>query len=89
MASLTGDLEAARKRNDDIAAVLAAAQAAQIELAAANETLRAERDAALETDRAAATSVAGRVAALEAERTQLITERDTLKQVGAGAGWAW
>lgn len=81
VASLTGELEAMRKRSDDVTGVLAAAQAAQAELAAANESLRAERDAALEADRNAAAQAAARLQTLESEREGLIAERDAAKQV--------
>ena len=82
VATLTGEAEAARKRSDDMAAVLAAAQTAQTELTAANAALRAEQDAATAADRHAAADAAARVQQLEAEREGLITERDVAQQVG-------
>ena len=80
VASLTGELEAARKRSDDVGAVLAAAHAAQQELTAANESLRAERDAALAADKAAASDAAARVQQLEQERQELQSAVDAVKE---------
>lgn len=81
VASLTGELEAVRRRNDDVAAVLAAAQAAQKELAAANESLCNERDATVAADRMAAQQAAARVQQLEKELEELIAARDAAQQV--------
>jgi hypothetical protein len=64
--------------------VLAAAQAAQAELADANAALRAERDAAVAADRHAAADAAARVQQLEAEREALLAARDAAQQVGEG-----
>jgi len=79
---VTGEMEAVRKRSDDVAALLAAAQAAQQELSAANQALRAERDAAVAADKNAAGRASARVQLLEQERQQLVVARDALKQVG-------
>jgi chromosome segregation ATPase len=86
VASVTGELEATRKRNEDVATLLAAAQAAQRDLAAANESLRTERDAAVAADRNAAAEAVARVQRLEEERQELVTARDTVQQVRCGSG---
>lgn len=86
VAALTGELEAARKRCDDLQALLTASKEAVETTAAANEALRAERDAAGEADRAAAAEAGARAAALEKERQELVEERDRLNTVGGGRG---
>lgn len=82
VASLTGELEAARKRAEDMSALVGSLQATQKELSSAYAALRTEREAETAADREAAAGAAARVQELEAERSALIAARDEAKQVG-------
>ena len=84
IAALAAEAEAARKRSDDVCALLSAAQAAQQSLAAANASLSAERDAAMAADRNAAGQASARVQSLQHEREQLQVAAEALKKV---LGW--
>lgn len=83
VAALTGELEVVRKRGDDVAALLTAALEAQQELAATNQALRSERDAAVAAGKNAAGQQAARVQQLEKEREGLAAANERLKQVKA------
>jgi hypothetical protein len=86
VAALAGEVEAARRRSDDMSAMLGAAQAAQRQLAAANEALRAELDRALAADQSAAAQVEARLRQMEQEMQGTAAARDAAKQVGRPRG---